>query len=127
LVELVADRERKVHLVEGGLAEALVPHDVEGQSGVRDAVAPFDRGDDFLGVGHLGDAGRIDEADGLDPRYARGGEAVNELCPGRGVENLRVVLEPVTGADVAYRHVAHNTRSSVKASISSSESPSSPP
>jgi hypothetical protein len=126
LVELLADREREVHLVERRLAQPVVAAVVQREAGVDDAVAPLDPGHHLFGAGHLRDARRVDEADGLDPRHARRGEPVHELGARCRVQGLRVVLEPVARADVADRD-RHRTPSARSRSSSSSSSPSSPP
>ena len=126
-VELLAHREREVHLVEARLAEPLVTAFVEREPGVDDALASLDRGDHLLGVGHLRHARRVDEAHGLDARHAGGGEPVDELGAGRRAENLGVVLEAVARSDVADGDRRHTTPSSRKAASSSSASPSSSP
>ena len=90
-----------MHLVEPGCEQPVVAPLVERQPRVDDARPPLDRGNDLLGSGHLGDPRGIDEAGRLDPRQPGRGEAVDELCPHRRLEDLRVVLEPVARPDVA--------------------------
>ena len=91
-------------------------------------VPGCDRRDDLLGAGHLRHARRIDEADRLDPRQARGREAVDELGAHDRLERDRVVLEPVARPDVADRHRgAQITPSSRRDASSSAPRPSSPP
>ena len=57
--------------------------------------------DHVLRGGHLRHAIGADEADRLDARQSRRGQAVDELGPNGGLQNLRLVLKPVAGADVA--------------------------
>src|SRR5439155_1407894 len=54
--------------------------------------------------GHLRHMVVPDEADALDARETRGGEAVDKLGADRGGKRLRLVLEPVPGPDVAEGH-----------------------
>src|SRR5207302_11392518 len=70
-------------------------------SGVDDAIEAVDRLDDLVRAGHLRDARRIDEADGLDPGQSGGGEAVYQLAPHPGLKDPGIVLETVARADVA--------------------------
>jgi hypothetical protein len=93
-----------VDLVEAGLAEAVVAALVQRQPGVDDPIAAVDPGDHLLRAGHLRDKRGVDEADRLDPRNAGAGEEVDELRPLRGLQHLRLVLEPVARRDVADRH-----------------------
>ena len=86
-VELVADREREVHLVERGLAQPLVAALVERQARVGDALAPLDPRHHLLGARHLRHSTGMDEAHGLDARHAGAGEPVDELGSRDGVEH----------------------------------------
>jgi hypothetical protein len=97
-------------LVEPALEEAIVAPLVERETGVDDAVAPFDAGDDLRSIRHLRHLPLAHEARHLDPRHAGDGEPVHELGPDAGGERDRLVLEAVARADVADRD-AHTTPS----------------
>ena len=110
-VELLGRAERRVHPVQAGRGEALVAALVQHEAGVLGAVAPLDPGDHLLGAGHLRHAVVAHEADRLDARHARGGEAVDELRPRRRLQRLGLVLEAVARADVAERESQRTRRS----------------
>ena len=101
-----------MHLVEAGGHEALVPPLVERQAGVDDAGPTVERRDDLFGACHLGDAARADEADGLDPGQAGGGEPGDELGADGRLEDGGVILQPVARGHVTECHRrAHRTPS----------------
>ena len=104
LVERLCDAEREAHLVEPRRDESFVATLVERETGAHDSRRSTDGVDDLLGVCHLRDAPRIDEACDLDRRNSRADELPNELGARRDVESLRLVLEAVAGADVIDGH-----------------------
>ena len=126
-VERLARGEREVHLVEIRRREPVVAALVQDEARVHDTVAPLDADDDLLRAVHLRHARRIHEAHRLDPRQPRLGEPVDELGTHRRLERLRLVLQPVAGADVADRDACHTIPCSRRAPSSSSGRPSRPP
>jgi hypothetical protein len=100
LREAFGRREREADLVQGSLAQAVVPALVQRQAGVGDAVAAVEPGHNLLGAGHLRHALGIDEARGLDPLQARVCEPADELCARLGRDDLLLVLEPVARTDL---------------------------
>jgi hypothetical protein len=103
-VELLGGSEREVRLVEAGGAEPVVALLVQNEAGVDDSFSTIDSLHDLLGARHLRHPVRVDEAHGLDTRQARGSEPVDELGANGRLEHHALVLEPVTGADLADRH-----------------------
>ena len=118
-----------MRLVQAGLHEPVVATLVEDETGIDDPRPALDRRDDLFRPRHLRHARRIDEADGLDARQSGIGETVDELGANLRLQDLRIVLEPVARGDVADDDaaLAHKTASLLSLSISSDESPSSPP
>ena len=108
LVEGLGRRERDVDAVERGRREPLPATLVEHQPGELglDVAGGVD---DLLRTGHLRHALVADEAGRLDPRQPGRREAPNELRANLGSERLRLVLKPVSGADIAERD-AHASR-----------------
>ena len=104
LVERLCRRERAVDAIEHGFSKPLVAAEVEDEAGVRGAFAPLDPVDHCLGVRHLRDPVRADEASRLDAREARRREAVDQLGADRRRQRVRLVLEPVARPDVTDRH-----------------------
>ena len=129
LVERLGRGKSHVRLVQTRLHEPVVAALVEDETGIDDARSPLDRRDDLFCPRHLRHARRVDEADGLDARQSGIGEAVDELGPHMRLQDLLIILEPVAGGDVTDDDaaLAHRTASLLSLSISSDESPSSPP
>ena len=129
LVERLGGREGEVRLVEAGSHQPVVATLVEDETGIDDARPTLDRRDDLLRPRHLRHPCGIDEADCLDARQPGVSEAVDELGAKLRLEDLGIVLEPVARGDVADDDaaLAHKTASLLSLSISSDESPSSPP
>ena len=129
LVERLRRGEGHVRLVQARLHEPVVAALVEDETGIDDPGASLDRRDDLFRPRHLRHPRGIDEAHGLDARQSGLGEAVDELGAHVRLEDLGIVLEAVARGDVADDDAAlgHNTASLLSLSISSDESPSSPP
>ena len=129
LVERLRCGEGDVHLVQAGSHQPVVATLVEDETGIDDARPAVDRRDDLLRPRHLRHPCGIDEADCLDARQPGVGEAVDEFGANLRLEDLGIVLEPVARGDVADDDaaLAHRTASLLSLSISSDESPSSPP
>ena len=104
LVERLGDAEGEAHLVEAGRDEPLVAALVEREPGAHDSRRFSDGLDDLLGVRHLRDAPRVDEARDLDRRHTCADELPDELDACRDVEDLRLVLQAVARADVVHGH-----------------------
>ena len=111
-VELLGHPEREAHLVEPGRDQSVVAALVEGQTRPRHAGQRPDGRHHSLGVCHLGHAARIDEARDLDGGKPGRGQPAHELRPGRDVEDVRLVLQPVARADLDQRHARHTRHSS---------------
>ncbi len=92
--------ERAVDAVEARAREPLVAALVQHEPGQLRCAA-LRRGDHLLRARHLRHAVVAHERDGLDPRYARGGEARDELGADGRRERVGLVLQPVARPDVA--------------------------
>ena len=127
LAERVGGREGVVDLVDAGGHRAVVAALVEHQSGVDDALDAMQRRHDLLGPRHLRHALGVHEADGLDARDARGGQAVAELRPDLRGQRAGLVLQAVARPDVADLDAGHTMSASLRRASSASSMPSRPP
>ena len=110
LVERLGDAEGEAHLVEAGREQPLVAALVECETRANRPRAWTHRCDHVLRSGHLRDPLRIDEARYLDPGHARVHDPADEVRSNLDVEDLRLVLQSVTRADVVDRHAGRSHR-----------------
>ena len=106
LVERLRRAEGEANLIQSGRDEAVVSLPIQRESGVHDSVDSVDGRNDLLRAGHLRHPSRIDEARDLHGPYAGVNEPADELCAELGSEDVGLVLEPVTRADVDDVHAA---------------------
>ena len=113
--EAVGGDAHRAEFVERGRERALGAAFVEHQPDVHDIRTPWQSLEDFLGIRHLRDFLRIDEAGDFNPAQPRGHGTIDELDLGCRAERGGFVLQAVAGTNLNDLNALHwrATRSTI--------------